>query len=241
MALLALDAQVITASQRGERFLAISDFFKGPGETALTQGELVTAILLPSASVGFQGRYLRLSRRRGMDLATVGVLVARDRAGGEAGSKGSHRIALAAVAPTPIRVTSAEQVLADYKGEPGAKLEDAFVCLGPADHLDRERETFFLLQVFRINRQLFERDWIGEVGIDRAARESVLELAKQWAGQRKNGATPELVGDMRRTFISDRWEGWEKSPRPSPTRKSAGPRPRREPLRPAPAPRTHRR
>jgi carbon-monoxide dehydrogenase medium subunit len=107
VALLALDAVLNVASASGRRSIPLASFFLGPGQSALGEGELVTDIVLPGASAGISGRYLRLSRRKGMDLATVGVLVGRSR--GAAGTR--WRIALAAVAPTPLRVTRAEALL----------------------------------------------------------------------------------------------------------------------------------
>jgi len=105
VALLALEASVGIDGPAGPRKLPLSQFFKGPGKTALEGGEIVTEILLPNTTADFAGRYLRLSRRKGLDLATVGVLVTR------ADGRGPHRVALAAVAPTPLRVQEAEQVL----------------------------------------------------------------------------------------------------------------------------------
>jgi carbon-monoxide dehydrogenase medium subunit len=118
VALLALEAAVAIEGPSGARALPLSEFFQGPGKTALADGEIVTEIILPRATAGYQGRYLRLSRRRGMDLATVGVLVAK------AGGKGSHRVALAAVAPTPLRVQQAEQLL-DGDGLSAATIQRA--------------------------------------------------------------------------------------------------------------------
>lgn len=103
-ALLALEAAVEVASKGGSRTVPIGKFFKGPGKSALEPGELVTQIVLPKESAGCTGRYLRLARRRGVDLATVGVLV------GRMGS-GEPRVSLVAVAPTPLRVKEAEAVL----------------------------------------------------------------------------------------------------------------------------------
>lgn len=114
VALLALEASVAIAGARGARVLPLADFFKGPGKSALVDGELVTEILLPASTADFAARYLRLSRRKGMDLATVGVLVTR------ANGKGPHRVALVAVAPTPLRVRQAEEVLDDSGLKPAA-------------------------------------------------------------------------------------------------------------------------
>ncbi len=106
VALLALGAKIVARGPRGSRTLAIEEFFKGPGKNALEDGELVTEILLPAASAGFKGAYFRQSRRRGMDLATVAVLVARN-----GGDQPQYRIGLVAVAPTTLRVREAEELL----------------------------------------------------------------------------------------------------------------------------------
>jgi carbon-monoxide dehydrogenase medium subunit len=115
VALLALDAVVNVASTTGRLAMAISELFLGPGQTALMPGDLVTEVVLPGAAAGFRGSYQRLSRRKGMDLATVGVLV-----GKRDGAPASWRVALAAVAPTPLRVPAAEELLA-AKGASAAR------------------------------------------------------------------------------------------------------------------------
>lgn len=106
VALLALEAVLHVAAPGGRRSIPVAALFLGPGQTALVPGDLVTEIVLPGASAGFRGSYPRLSRRKGMDLATVGVLVGR-----RDGSPAAWRVALAAVAPTPLRVRAAEEVL----------------------------------------------------------------------------------------------------------------------------------
>ncbi len=115
VALLALDAVVNVASTTGRLAMAISELFLGPGQTALMPGDLVTEVVLPGSAAGFRGSYQRLSRRKGMDLATVGVLV-----GKRDGAPASWRVALAAVAPTPLRVRAAEELL-EAKGVAAAR------------------------------------------------------------------------------------------------------------------------
>ncbi len=105
--LMCLDAEVVAQGPAGVRHVPITEFFQGPGRTALLPLELVLGIVLPPSASSWRGSYLRMSRRLGMDLATLGVVVACNRDGGRA----RHRIALAAVAPTPLRVPDAEAVL----------------------------------------------------------------------------------------------------------------------------------
>ncbi len=123
VALLAIDAVVNVASTTGRLAMAISELFLGPGQTALMPGDLVTEVVLPGSAAGFRGSYQRLSRRKGMDLATVGVLV-----GKRDGAPASWRVALAAVAPTPLRVRAAEELL-EANGAAAAR-EAAEIAVG---------------------------------------------------------------------------------------------------------------
>jgi carbon-monoxide dehydrogenase medium subunit len=123
VALLALDATVTVIGPAGTRSIPIATFFVGPGRTALAPGELLIEVVLPATATGLCGSYLRVSRRGGMDLATVGVLVARS----GNGSLPRHRVALAAVAPTPLRVWEAEALL-DRQGSGAAREAAAIAC-----------------------------------------------------------------------------------------------------------------
>jgi carbon-monoxide dehydrogenase medium subunit len=110
--LLVLDTYLTLKSLAGQRELKLTDFFKGPGETALKPGEILTRVHVPVAPENWKGRYLKLGRNTSGDLAIVGVAVlgypAVDTASGY-----RFRIALASVAPTPIRVYEAEKLLED--------------------------------------------------------------------------------------------------------------------------------
>jgi CO/xanthine dehydrogenase FAD-binding subunit len=107
-ALLTLEASLRLTSQKGERIVNIEDFFTGPNETVLTDEEILQEIHVPSLPPHSRGTYLKLTPRRSMDLALVGVaavVVAED------GVCDDIRIALGAVAPTPIRASRAEEVV----------------------------------------------------------------------------------------------------------------------------------
>ena len=108
--LLALGAQVVLASAKGERNLPLEDFFQGPGKTALLPGELLVRLELPHSPAHFGSFYLRHTPRARMDLAFVGVAAAVQL--NKEGEICSVRIALGAVAPTPMRAFRAEERLA---------------------------------------------------------------------------------------------------------------------------------
>ncbi|ABR46906.1 molybdopterin dehydrogenase, FAD-binding [Alkaliphilus metalliredigens QYMF] len=97
--LLALDAWVIIYSVKGKRVASIHDFFKGVRKTCLQPGEIVTALCIPSFE-NMKGVFKKASRRRHVDLATVCTSVVK--------VHDEIRIALGAVAPTPIRARRAE-------------------------------------------------------------------------------------------------------------------------------------
>lgn len=106
VALLCLDAIAEVVGPKGKREIPLSEFFIGPGKTAREMDEIVTGVRLPKETAGMKAHYGRLSRRRGMDLATVAVLCAH---GGSTESK--YRIGLVAVAPRTLRVPEAEALL----------------------------------------------------------------------------------------------------------------------------------
>lgn len=104
--LLVADAQVDIASADGERTVPINELFTGPGQTVLAPGEIITRFRLPSPASG--SHYIKHKIREVMDLAFIGVAAAVNL---DNGVITDARIGLAAVAPTPIRATEAENLL----------------------------------------------------------------------------------------------------------------------------------
>jgi CO/xanthine dehydrogenase FAD-binding subunit len=111
-ALLTLEATLKLASQKGERIVNIADFFTGPNETVLTEEEILQEIRVPNLPPPSRGTYLKLTPRRSMDLAIVGVAAV---VSAEDGVCNDIRIALGAVAPTPIRARRAEEMIRGQK------------------------------------------------------------------------------------------------------------------------------
>lgn len=108
--LLVMDASVEIVGQTGTRTIPLKDFFTGPKATVLGQKEILTQILIPKIDSASGGYYVKLMRRSAMDLALVGVAAFLKLDAGKKTCK-EARIALGAVAPTPIRVPEAEAVL----------------------------------------------------------------------------------------------------------------------------------
>ena len=104
--LLVADAQVDIASADGGRSVPINELFTGPGQTVLKPGEIITQFRLPNPASG--SHYIKHKIREVMDLAFIGVASAVNI---DNGTITDARIGLAAVAPTPIRATEAEDLL----------------------------------------------------------------------------------------------------------------------------------
>ena len=105
-ALLAYDAQCRIVNSSGERWAPLTEVFIGPGQTAVGAGEIMTQLRLPTPPPDSGGLYIKHSPRGAMDISAVGAASVMSL--GSDGTCASVRIALGAVAPTPIRAFGAE-------------------------------------------------------------------------------------------------------------------------------------
>jgi CO/xanthine dehydrogenase FAD-binding subunit len=115
--LLIFDATVRLASAEGTRTMPVAEFLQGPGRTARRDDELIVGVDVPPLPEGRIGSaYVRLEYRQAMEIAVVGVaaMVVLD----EAGHIADGRLALTAVAPTCLRATRAESLLAGKRAAP---------------------------------------------------------------------------------------------------------------------------
>jgi carbon-monoxide dehydrogenase medium subunit len=112
--LLVLQAGVKLNSLRGERTVALENFFLGPGQTIMAPGEFLRAISFPSRPPLSGGAYIKFHDRHAMDMTVAGVAAfVVLQPGGERVQ--DARIALATGGPVPLRVKRAEAAL---QGEP---------------------------------------------------------------------------------------------------------------------------
>lgn len=117
-ALLAYEAEAVIVGPGGRRTLPLAEFFKGPGLTSLEANELLTELRLPAQPANTGSTYERNTPRKQMDIAVVGVAVSLTLSGD---TIERARVALGAVASTPIRAANAEEAL---NGQPAN--EDTF-------------------------------------------------------------------------------------------------------------------
>lgn len=100
------------AGPKGTREVPAEEFCTGPGRTCLGRGEMLLSLHLPPPAKNFGAAYLRFIPRNEMDIAVVGagVSVTLDESKKRCTAA---RIALAAVAPTPLLVKDAGAALVD--------------------------------------------------------------------------------------------------------------------------------
>ena len=98
-----LGAIINICGSGGSRSVPVEEFFTGPGSNALKKGELVSSVFIPKPYPQGKGIYIKASRTGSVDLATVGVAVQN--------LGKTVKIAIGAVAPTPVRAFSVERAV----------------------------------------------------------------------------------------------------------------------------------
>ncbi len=136
--LLALDAEVGIAGLDGERRLPLAEFVRGPGQTVLRPGELLAWVEFPRRRPPWPICYERLDVRRAMDIAIAGAALSVRRA---AGRVLEARVALCAVAPTPLRVREAEAALVEQGLTDAAITRAAELAMAAARPISDVRAT----------------------------------------------------------------------------------------------------
>lgn len=128
--LLALNAVALVDGPDGSRQLPIEYFYEGPGEPALRHGEIVSALEIPSQS-GRMSVFEKLNRWHG-DFAIISAAAS---AVTTEGRFRDTRIALGAMAPTPIRLNAVEEELEGLSFSDPAIEKAAAAWLGEVDPL----------------------------------------------------------------------------------------------------------
>jgi len=107
-------AVVKVLGRGGERSLPLVDFIQGNRRTALAADELATAVSIPFPTKPFGSAFARVTRRYGVDLATVNLCCGID-------GSGTTTLAFGAVSPRPLVLQDRDGVLADPSAAPHVK------------------------------------------------------------------------------------------------------------------------
>ncbi|HEX4153974.1 MAG TPA: xanthine dehydrogenase family protein subunit M [Acidobacteriaceae bacterium] len=121
VALMALEAMVHIQGVRGERSVAIGEFYRLPGETpnietVLEPGDLITSVRLPAPVEGTRSLYLKLRDRAAYEFALASAAVVLGVSGG---TVRHARVALGGVGTIPWRAREAE---AELEGKPADRI-----------------------------------------------------------------------------------------------------------------------
>jgi CO/xanthine dehydrogenase FAD-binding subunit len=108
--LLVYGAKVNLVGTEGRRKVELAKFFTGPGKTVMNRDEMVESIDLPVPPGPNGASFGRITRRRGVDLATINLCC-------RVSPTGETRFAFGAVGPTPFLVTDTTGVLASPESD----------------------------------------------------------------------------------------------------------------------------
>lgn len=161
--LLLYDAVANIASEDSMREVPLHEFFKGPGKTVLGTGDLLLSFSVPAPKAHTGASYQKYAIRGDSDISIVGagarLTLDSDGAVAEA------RISLASVAPTPLRMFEAENMLVGSKLDAEGIEKAAEICSNQVSPITDQRAT----REYRIE---MVRVWV------RHALEQALERAK---------------------------------------------------------------
>jgi carbon-monoxide dehydrogenase medium subunit len=136
-AMIAAGAKAIIVGKK-KRTVAVEKIIIGPGQTILEKGEMIEAISLPAAVKNSADAYLRFIPRTEMDIAVVGVAISLKL---KRGVIESARVALGAVAPTPLLVKEAAKAIIGTKLDDEALDALAAACSSACNPIDDKRGT----------------------------------------------------------------------------------------------------
>ncbi len=162
-ALLVAEARLALVSAAGRRQLSIAEFFLAPGRSALAPAELIASVLLPLPSLPAGSRAVerfdKVGPRREQVVSVVSlagrIVIAGDR------TVQSVRVALGAVAPTPVRALAVERALTGRRIGEATRREAARVLqddIAPIDDVRAPASYRRIAAAVLLDRFLAEAD-----------------------------------------------------------------------------------
>ena len=139
-ACMVLNATLKLKSTTREREVSVNEFFRGPGDADIEPNELLVAINMETPPPWSGGAYIKLGARKTLEISMVNVatlitLVSPD------GPIADARIALGAVAPTPVRAYAAEEFLIGQQPSPELFQKAGEVGVGMCSPITDHRGT----------------------------------------------------------------------------------------------------
>ncbi|MFA6221099.1 MAG: xanthine dehydrogenase family protein subunit M [Desulfomonilaceae bacterium] len=139
-ALMVLDAVLKLKSASSEREILVGDFFVGPGESVIEPNELLVSVFMERPAPWSGGAYIKLGARKTLEISMVNVAVMLALQEPE-GPIVDVKIALGAVAPTPVRALAAEEFLIGRQPSEQVFLEAGAIGVGMCQPITDHRGT----------------------------------------------------------------------------------------------------
>jgi xanthine dehydrogenase iron-sulfur cluster and FAD-binding subunit A len=182
--LVALNASVTLASVRGERKVALQDFYTGVRKTVMQADEMLVDISFPATTKDQRGTFIKLALRRAQAISLVNVALVLTL---KAGAVKSASITLGAVAPTIIHAPEAEAYLI------GRKLSDDVIAQTAQLTMEASRPIDDIRSSAAYRKQMVKV--ITARGLkslrDKTEREGFPEKpVLLWGKEKSNGAAP---------------------------------------------------
>jgi carbon-monoxide dehydrogenase medium subunit len=137
-ALIAAGCTAIIAGPDGKKELPIEEFHTGPGKTILKNGEMLVSLKFPKRESNSSDAYLRMTPRTEMDIAVVGcgVNLTLDN-----DICTSVRVSLGAVAPTPLLIKEASDIMVGTNLNSQVLEKVAKICMESCNPINDKRGT----------------------------------------------------------------------------------------------------
>ena len=137
-ALIAAGCTAIIAGPDGKKELPIEEFHTGPGKTVLKNGEMLVSLKFPKRESNSSDAYLRMTPRTEMDIAVVGCGVNMTL---DNDICTSVRVSLGAVAPTPLLIKEASDIMVGTNLNSEVLEKVAKICMESCNPINDKRGT----------------------------------------------------------------------------------------------------
>jgi carbon-monoxide dehydrogenase medium subunit len=137
-ALIAAGCLAVIAGPDGRKELPIEEFHTGPGRTILKNGEMLVSLKFPKREKNSADAYLRMTPRTEMDIAVVGCGVNITL---ENDICTSARVSLGAVAPTPLLIKEASEIMTGTNLNDEVLEKVSKLCMDSCNPINDKRGT----------------------------------------------------------------------------------------------------
>ena len=137
-ALIAAGCKAVIAGPGLRKEIPIENFHLGPGKTILENGQMLVALKFPKRNNNSADAYLRMTPRTEMDIAVVGCGV---NISIENGICTNARVSLGAVAPKPLLINEASDILVGSSLDEETLEKVSKICRDSCNPIDDKRGT----------------------------------------------------------------------------------------------------